>query len=75
MVKSVETTQAEIHWDPPRGEFTKYTLLFEKVSGSGQPTPSKSISRLTSQTSYANEALGEQDGLNTGMASICILNT
>ena len=32
MVSRTETDQAEIHWDPPKGDFTKYTLVIEKVS-------------------------------------------
>ena len=32
MIKSAETDQAEIQWDPPKGEFTKYTLVIEKIS-------------------------------------------
>nr|XP_040573152.1 uncharacterized protein LOC121122226 [Lepeophtheirus salmonis] len=31
MVKSVSTHQAEIFWDPPKGEFTKYTLALERI--------------------------------------------
>ena len=48
MVKSVEATQAEIHWDPPKGEFTKYTLMFEKVSGDNVK---QSLTRLISSHS------------------------
>lgn len=31
MLKSAGTRQAEIFWDPPRGEFTKYTLVVDKI--------------------------------------------
>ncbi|XP_071750062.1 receptor-type tyrosine-protein phosphatase beta-like [Lepeophtheirus salmonis] len=31
MIKSVSTDQAEIFWDPPKGEFTKYTLALERI--------------------------------------------
>lgn len=31
MVKSTGTDQVEIFWDPPKGEFKKYTLLIEKI--------------------------------------------
>ena len=31
MITSVDTHSAEIHWDPPRGQFSKYTLMFEKA--------------------------------------------
>ena len=31
MLKSVDTDQAEIFWDPPRGDFTKYVLNIDKI--------------------------------------------
>uniref|UniRef100_A0A0K2UDL8 Protein tyrosine phosphatase, receptor type, J [Myotis lucifugus] n=1 Tax=Lepeophtheirus salmonis TaxID=72036 RepID=A0A0K2UDL8_LEPSM len=31
MIKNVSTDQAEIFWDPPKGEFTKYTLALERI--------------------------------------------
>ncbi|CAB4068164.1 unnamed protein product [Lepeophtheirus salmonis] len=31
MIKNVSTDQAEIFWDPPKGEFTKYILSIERI--------------------------------------------
>ena len=31
MVKSVDTHHAEIFWDPPKGDFTKYTLTIDSI--------------------------------------------
>lgn len=32
MLKSSGTNQVEIFWDPPKGDFTKYTLMIEKIT-------------------------------------------
>ena len=32
MVKSAGTHQVEIFWDPPKGEFTKYSLTIDKIN-------------------------------------------
>ena len=54
MVKSAGTHQVEIFWDPPKGEFTKYTLLIEKIGANLPMRPSEmtmNILRLNSMVS------------------------
>ena len=62
MVKSTGTHQVEIFWDPPKGEFTKYTLLIEKIGDLPQQRPSEMtinilrMSSMTSNPSYSDVA-------------------
>ena len=46
------TTQIEIFWDPPRGEFTKYFLNIEKVSE--QTFSFDEASKFTKNTNTSN---------------------
>ncbi len=52
MQKSAGTDQVEIFWDPPKGEFTKYTLIIEKMP---DPPNSTSISLLNQISVQSNE--------------------
>ena len=60
----METTQAEISWDPPRGDFTKYTLIYDRVSRVGIPAnvSKPSLTRLISKTSNQAGAAGDSTG-------------
>ena len=50
MVKSAGTNQVDIFWDPPKGEFKKYTLLIERIGELFKKNESK-----TSNKSRNNE--------------------
>ena len=53
MVKSAGTHQVEIFWDPPKGEFTKYTLFIEKIGTQAKQKPAEmpNILRMNSMIS------------------------
>ena len=60
MMKSSQTNSVEIFWDPPKGEFTKYLLSWDKLSESKMIKPG-SMLRLTSTVSKGSSKLKSID--------------
>lgn len=69
MVKDMGNDRADIFWDPPKGEFTKYTLCVDKMSNatfSGQDIATGRFMRSTSINSRASTAKGSRSRENLG---------
>ncbi len=60
MVKTAGTDQVEIFWDPPKGDFTKYTLTIDRLSDDNVVKPD-SLLRLGSTVSKETELDNEGD--------------
>ena len=69
MMKSSQTNSIEIFWDPPKGEFTKYVLSYDKLSQSKVIKPG-SMLRLTSTVSKDTSKIFEDDTEESGAKSI-----